>query len=142
MYAACTTIKDPKKTALAIQAALAKIHGEALVENLQEVSEKESTTLEEISAHVGEVEASNLNVERNEEKLEGESVKVRQDGTPETVVSSVPTSCEDRDEQSIQSNGSHVNASNEIAKENETKDQVVNATKTKEGDDTPNENSN
>lgn len=44
-YAACTTIKDPKKTTLALQMGLAKINGDIPIETLKEILEEQKGKL-------------------------------------------------------------------------------------------------
>ncbi|XP_042213900.1 RAB6-interacting golgin-like isoform X2 [Homarus americanus] len=71
-YAACTTIKDPKKTTLALQMGLAKINGDIPVQIVKDILEDEK-------------EKPSVNNEENTQESSDSSKKVSQiDGTKET----------------------------------------------------------
>ncbi|XP_071513483.1 uncharacterized protein [Panulirus ornatus] len=97
-YAACTTIKDPKKTTLALQMGLAKINGDIPIETVKELLEEEKGKLgndEEVlenspdlviiesnendsQTHSTEVEQENRTVRldcENEDAVEGRTVE-------------------------------------------------------------------
>lgn len=140
-YAACNTIKHPKKAALAVQQALAKIAGEELAgiifsestpgDGKETVDNKDKKSVE----NAEEVEKNDLNTEKNEVKVEKEEKEndklIAEDKTRDPVDESniQPDNKNDKVSQSSDENKTKKNEDNVSEKQNLLKDD----SETKEG---------